>query len=79
MKNVFCHFELSTDDTGKAKEFYGALFDWKFNDMDMHGSVYTGIDTGEQPGGGPDLPPLLNNKLPLQCDQPQDNGGPVGW
>ena len=33
MGNPFCHIELQTGDAGKAKSFYGELFDWKLEDM----------------------------------------------
>ncbi len=53
MKNDFCHMELNTDNVGKAKEFYGTLFSWKLEDMDMgEGKMYTMINTGKEPGGG---------------------------
>lgn len=53
MKNEFCHIELTTDDVGKAKEFYGGLFSWKFEDVDMGGGMkYTMINPGAGPGGG---------------------------
>jgi predicted enzyme related to lactoylglutathione lyase len=29
MANPFVHVELNTTDVGKAKTFYGKLFDWK--------------------------------------------------
>ncbi len=52
MKNDFCHIELNTDDVAKVKEFYGTLFSWKIEDMDMGGMKYTSITPGEGPGGG---------------------------
>ena len=52
MANTFCHIELTTGNLGAAKEFYGSLFDWKLDDMDMGDGSYTTIDTGEEPGGG---------------------------
>jgi predicted enzyme related to lactoylglutathione lyase len=37
----------------QGKEFYGSLFDWKLEDMDMGGgATYTGIRVGEGTGGG---------------------------
>ena len=53
MGNTFCHIDLTTHDPGAAREFYGSLFDWKMDEMDMgeHGT-YTTIDTGAEPGGG---------------------------
>ena len=35
MANPFVHVELNTHDVGKAKEFYGSLFDWKLEDVPM--------------------------------------------
>lgn len=53
MGNPFIHVELSTNDVAKAKGFYGALFDWKIEDMDMGGGVNYGmIGVGEGTGGG---------------------------
>lgn len=53
MANPFVHIELLTDDLGKAKNFYSALFDWKLEDVPMHnGGVYTMINVGEGTGGG---------------------------
>ncbi len=64
MDNDFCHIELTTDDTGKAREFYGALFTWKFQDMPMGESSYIMFEPGTGPGGGmmakpmPDAPTM---------------------
>ena len=33
------HFEIPVDDQGRAKEFYGSIFDWEMNDADMGGGV----------------------------------------
>ena len=53
MANPFVHVELTTTDTGKAKSFYGALFDWKLDDVEMApGLTYTMIGVGEGTGGG---------------------------
>ncbi len=38
------HFEITTDDVAKAKQFYGSVFDWELNDADMGGGQsYTTI------------------------------------
>ena len=50
MPNSLCHFELMTDDVARCKAFYGAVFDWKFDDEAMPG--YTIVHTGQDPGGG---------------------------
>jgi predicted enzyme related to lactoylglutathione lyase len=53
MANPFVHVELNTTDTDKAKAFYGKLFDWKLNDVQMGpAGVYTMIEVGEGTGGG---------------------------
>ena len=53
MANPFVHVELNTTDVGKAKAFYGSLFDWKLEDVPMGPSgTYTMIQPGEGTGGG---------------------------
>lgn len=53
MANPFVHIELDTTNLGKAKEFYGALFDWELKDTKMGPTdTYTSIDVGKGTGGG---------------------------
>jgi predicted enzyme related to lactoylglutathione lyase len=62
MPNPFVHIELMATDVGKAKAFYGRLFDWKLEDMPMpeaDGMTYTMIKVGEGTGGG-----LMKNPMP---------------
>ena len=59
MSNPFVHVELMSNDVGKAKAFYGNLFDWKFEDMPIGDSTYTMIRVGEGTGGG-----LMKNPIP---------------
>lgn len=60
MANPFVHVELNTTDPHKAKGFYGQLFDWKMEDMDMGpGGTYTMINPGDGTGGG-----LWKNPVP---------------
>jgi hypothetical protein len=33
--NKVVHFEIPADDVARAKEFYGSIFDWELQDMDM--------------------------------------------
>jgi len=41
------HFEIQADDVERAKEFYGAVFDWTFQDWgEVTGTTYWGIVTG---------------------------------
>jgi len=50
MANPLCHFELMSADPAKCRDFYGALFDWSFDDQTMPG--YTLVHTGQEPTGG---------------------------
>jgi predicted enzyme related to lactoylglutathione lyase len=59
MGNPFVHVELMTTDVGKAKAFYGKLFDWKLEDVAMSDMTYTMIRVGEGTGGG-----LMKNPMP---------------
>jgi predicted enzyme related to lactoylglutathione lyase len=59
MANPFVHVELLATDAGKAKSFYGTLFDWKLEDMPMGDMTYTMIRVGEGTGGG-----LMQNPMP---------------
>jgi uncharacterized protein len=66
MANPFVHVELATTDIGKAKSFYGSLFGWQLNDMDMGGGeTYTLIQVGEGTGGG-----MMKHPMP---------GAPSAW
>jgi predicted enzyme related to lactoylglutathione lyase len=57
--NPFVHVELNTSDVANAKAFYGALFDWKFEDVPMGEGSYTMIDVGDGTGGG-----MLKSSIP---------------
>jgi predicted enzyme related to lactoylglutathione lyase len=53
MANPFVHVELNTTDLAKAKSFYGKLFGWQLEDVQMGpGDTYTMIKVGEGTGGG---------------------------
>jgi predicted enzyme related to lactoylglutathione lyase len=66
MANPFVHVELGTTDLGKAKNFYGSLFDWKLEDVDMGGGMtYTMIGVGDGTGGG-----MMKHPVP---------GAPSAW
>ena len=66
MANPFVHIELATTDLAKAKSFYGALFNWKLDDVDMGGGMtYTMIGVGEGTGGG-----MMKHPMP---------GAPSAW
>jgi predicted enzyme related to lactoylglutathione lyase len=59
MANPFVHNELMTTDVAKAKEFFGRLFEWKLEDMDMGDMTYTMIRVSEGTGGG-----IMKNPIP---------------
>jgi len=59
MANPFVHAELCTNDVGKAKAFYGKLFDWALEDMPMPDGTYTIVKVGEGTGGG-----IMKNPMP---------------
>jgi uncharacterized protein len=59
MANPFVHVELMSTDVGKAKSFYGKLFDWELEDVPMQDMTYTMIKVGEGTGGG-----LMKNPIP---------------
>ena len=59
MGNPFVHVELMSTDVGKAKSFFGKLFDWKLEDMPMGDMTYTMIRVGEGTGGG-----MMKNPIP---------------
>jgi uncharacterized protein len=51
MPGRLVHFEIPAEDTGRAKEFYGSLFGWKFQTYE--GPVeYNMTEAGGEPGGG---------------------------
>jgi predicted enzyme related to lactoylglutathione lyase len=66
MANPFVHVELNTTDLAKAKAFYGKLFEWQLEDVDMGpGGTYTLIKVGEGTGGG-----MMKHPMP---------GAPSAW
>lgn len=64
----FCWNELMTPNTKKAKEFYSALFGWKFEDMPMQDMTYTLIKKGDKGVGGM-----------MQTPKGQENFIPPHW
>lgn len=53
MPNPFVHVELNSTDPARSKEFYGKLFKWQMQDMQMPEiGTYTLINVGEGTGGG---------------------------
>lgn len=55
MANPLCHWELMVNDLTKAKQFYGRVFDWRFDDSTF--PEYTMIETGGIAGGMMTKPP----------------------
>ncbi len=52
MGNPFVYVELHASDTKKAQEFYGAMFDWEFEDIETPMGPYTFIKPGDGTPGG---------------------------
>jgi predicted enzyme related to lactoylglutathione lyase len=65
MSNAFVHVELNTTDVGKAKAFYGKLFEWTLEDVPMGEMAYTLIKVGKGTGGG-----MMKHPVP---------GAPSAW
>lgn len=43
------HFEIPTDDLGRAKDFYGSIFGWQLQDMEgMDYTIVRTVDVDEQ-------------------------------
>jgi uncharacterized protein len=61
MADPFVHIELNTTDPAKAKTFYGKLFDWQLEDMQMEMGTYTLIRVGNGTGGG-----IMKHPMPGQ-------------
>ena len=59
MANPFVHVELMSTDVGKAKSFYGKLFDWTLEDVPMGDGTYTMVKVDQGTGGG-----LMKNPIP---------------
>lgn len=54
MAQPFVHMELNTPDLAKAKDFYGQLCGWTFDDVDMGppAGIYSVFKPSSGPGGG---------------------------
>lgn len=60
MGNPFIHIDLQTDDVARTKDFYGRLFDWKFEERVVSPSItFTIVRTGSGPTCG-----ILPRQLP---------------
>ena len=61
MGNPFVHIELVSTNVKEAKSFYGSLFDWQLQDMDMGNMTYTMVRVGQGTGGG-----MMQHPMPGQ-------------
>jgi len=52
LSNAFVHVELNSTDVDKSKAFYGKLFEWTLEDVQMPEFLYTMIKVGTGTGGG---------------------------
>jgi len=71
MANPFVHVELNTTDVAKAKGFYGKMFGWKLEDVQMPNMTYTMISVGDGVGAGT----LASRQIPRVVLQTRLNGG----
>jgi predicted enzyme related to lactoylglutathione lyase len=51
MPGKLVHFELPSQDTARAKAFWGGVFGWSFRDPGIPGVEYWLTQTGEDQGG----------------------------
>jgi predicted enzyme related to lactoylglutathione lyase len=51
MPGKLVHFELPVQDVNRAKDFWGGVFGWSFNDPGMPGMEYWMTRTGDDQGG----------------------------
>ena len=65
MGNPFVHVELMSTDVNRSKTFYGSLFNWELEDIQLPEMAYTMIKVGDGTGGG-----ILKNPIP---------GAPSSW
>lgn len=64
------HFEIQADDVARARDFYGGVFGWTFEDWSaVSGSEYWGIVTGPE-----DQPGINGGLLKRQDDRPKSMG-----
>jgi predicted enzyme related to lactoylglutathione lyase len=61
---AFSWSELTTDDPAKAAEFYGNLFGWTIEVMEMPGMTYRVAKVGEAPVAGMYSSPDPDQKMP---------------
>lgn len=85
---AFSWGELMTTDQEAAKTFYGTLFGWQTEDMQMEGVTYTVVTAGDEPVGGimqqpdesRDPPPCLGTlRHCRQCRCNRRHGRGLGW
>jgi uncharacterized protein len=65
------HFEIPAADLDRAKKFYGSVFDWQLQSMDMGGSEYTMVITTplDQRSQLPTEPGSINGGMVLRDER----------
>ena len=66
MGNPFVHVELMSTDVNRSKTFYGSLFNWELEDIQLPEMAYTMIKVGDGTGGGI-LKNRFRERLPAGC------------
>jgi predicted enzyme related to lactoylglutathione lyase len=51
MAGKLVHFEIPAQDTGRARQFWGGVFGWKFGDSAMPDMEYFMVQTSSDQGG----------------------------
>ncbi|WP_102691534.1 VOC family protein [Rummeliibacillus pycnus] len=65
------HFEIHVDDMDRAKQFYGEVFGWKFEDWSTYaGMPYFGAVTGDEGQMGINGALMQRQSAPPEANQP---------
>lgn len=63
------HFEIPTDDTARARDFYGSVFDWDLRTMDEYDYTLATTTPLDDSGMGPKDPGAINGGIMQRSDQ----------
>ncbi len=62
------HFEIPADDTDRAREFYGSVFDWDLRKMDEYDYTLATTTPLDESGMAPKEPGAINGGLMKRSD-----------
>jgi uncharacterized protein len=66
------HFEIPTDDTARARDFYGSIFNWDLRQMDEYDYTLATTTPLDESGMGPKDPGAINGGIMKRSDQVKD-------